>query len=152
MKGSSKSVLAFLIVWLVVLMAGYLLSRDRVFAAGTPPPPCAQCQYCQEFSQFQSSVGSFGYTAKGTNTPWVTSALNGTLSGGSLDLFTGTCNNAGEAAYYSPAVPLTIWSIIGGSNTCQPASPPPDGLYERENSTVTSGSGNINQSFCANTD
>lgn len=55
MKRSGKSVLFFLAAWLVVVMAGYLLSHGLAFAAPGPPPNCAQCIWCQEFDTFNGS-------------------------------------------------------------------------------------------------
>lgn len=150
MKASRKAISAFVLAWLIATIFGYLLSRDRIFAAGGAPPACVECLYCDEWSQI-GGLAHLGYTLQGTRTPWVATALIGPMNGGSPG-YSDVCNSAGEASEIQPPVPLTIWNTIGGSQVCTPASPPPKGTYEQENSAIASGTGFINQSECINTD
>lgn len=147
MKLSNKSALTFLVAWLVILTAGYLLSRERLFAAGGGggPPPCLACALCQGFEQIKTSVGGIGYTTSLTNTTFVPQAFGGTMCGAANDTygveFCEGCPGGGSGT-------IAYWSVVGASNTCQPASPPPDGIYELQNGTVQIGKGNIANTFC----
>lgn len=150
MRAYRKSSLS-LVMWLAILATGYLVSRERMFAAGGQQN-CPPCKTCELFNQVSTGIGPLGYTASGTRAPFIYTAFAGsTCNGGagSGDLYgVENCYFSSCPSPNNPPVPLTIWNVVGGSNTCKPASPPPPGTYELQNTTITSGLGSMNQNGC----
>ena len=151
MKRAHTSKLLFLGAWLAVLIAGYIASHTRVFAAGGQNN-CIACTYCV--------VADTAWD----NSPWPGGSVIGTVQDGTNTLadtgYFGKDLGGDGTIYGSDGYPCEFFKISQGNTlelvnftsatmTCNPKAPVPQGLYictDGQNMTHT-GVG-VSQTWC----